>query len=124
MLSDNRGVTPVPFEQFDTQRKTLRAPVVLAEGTSQATGVKLPGIGRFLFTQDTGAIANNGSLAGTIEESADGSNNWTTIVTFAAAGANTTQKQYATTTKPYVRHVAVVTGGGTGSVATGAGVLY
>lgn len=124
MKSDCRGVSNTPFEDFDTQAGTLRAPVVLAEGTSNGTALKLPGVGRFMFLQKTGAIANSGSLAGSIEESADGSTGWTAIGSFMAAGANTIQKLYATTTKQWVRHVAVVTGGGSGTVASDAAVVY
>lgn len=124
MKSDCRGVTATPFENFDTQFGLLRGPVVLAEGTSNGTALKLPGAGRFMFLQKTGAIANSGSLAGSIEESADGSTGWVAIGSFTAAGANTTQKLFATTTKLWVRHVAVVTGGGSGTVAADAAVAY
>ena len=124
MLTDSRGVKDVPFEDFDTQVKSLRAPVSLAEGTSNGTAIQLPGVCRALFTQITGAINDSGSLVGTIEESATGSGGWTTVVTFTAAAANTVQKAYATLTQPYVRHVAVVTGGGSGTVLTSASVIY
>lgn len=127
MLSDARGNLTAPLEQYDVRSKTLRAGVVLAEGTSNGTAIQLPlvsGSVRALFTQTTGAIADSGAVAGTIEQSATGSGGWSTIATFNSAGANDHQQRYATITQPYVRHVAVVTGGGSGTVATTAQLIF
>lgn len=127
MKTDARGVTNVPFEQYDCQIRSLRAPATLAAGTSNGTAVKLPITGptRIMVVQKVGTIADSGVVAGTIEQSTDGSTGWETIYTFTAgAGSANVQKGYADQTKAYLRHVAVVTGGGAASAITSCDVLY
>lgn len=126
MITDARGVSSVPFEQFNCQIKNLRNPVQLAEGTSNGTAVRVPvaGTTRVAAIQKVGTVAGSGVVAGSIQESANGTD-WTTVYTFTAgATLGDTQLAFFNITQTYVRHVAVVTGGGAGTAITSCDLLY
>jgi hypothetical protein len=83
MKQDCRGIESIPFIALDVQGRNLRSPASLAEGTANGTALELPAAGiECAFTQQTGAITGTPTLDGKIQESADGSTNWTDLVSF------------------------------------------
>lgn len=117
------GIKSIPFAEYDAVAKPMLRPVVLAEGTTSGLTILLPALGDVCVTQSTGVIADSGALAGKIQQSANGSD-WEDLATFLAAGATAYEKKIITPTKLYLKWVGVVTGGGAGTVATAASIIY
>jgi hypothetical protein len=80
-----------------TQRLGLAAPIhpqVVNNATLSTGGVDMSIFHRAFFPLDVGAITSNGSITATLQESLDGSSNWTNL-----AGNNVSQSTITTASK-------------------------
>lgn len=129
MKCDARQTEGVPLTKYDAKIAELLTNAAQSEGaitgnvihfpsnTSMSNGIEVA------VWQSTGAITDSGSIISKIQSSPDGIT-YTDLYTFPSQGASAFQSAIITVTTPYIKFIGTVSGGGAGTIVTGAGCIY